>query len=86
MIHTLDRTSLAALLERPKLGRLLKAMNADGLRIVQFNEHPAGQTVFHLHFHIIPAYSGREIEPHEASARADDAELARQAQAIAEAL
>jgi histidine triad (HIT) family protein len=63
-----------------------KAMAADGLRIVQFNEHPAGQTVFHLHFHLIPVYAGREVEPHEASARADDAVLAAQAQAIAAAL
>jgi histidine triad (HIT) family protein len=70
-----------------RLARAVKtAMGADGLRVVQFNEHPAGQTVFHLHFHIIPVYAGREVEPHEASARADDAELATQARAIAEAL
>jgi histidine triad (HIT) family protein len=70
-----------------RLARAVKtAMGADGLRVVQFNEHPAGQTVFHLHFHIIPVYAGREVEPHEASARADDAELAMQARAIAEAL
>lgn len=70
-----------------QLARAVKtAMGADGLRVVQFNEHPAGQTVFHLHFHLIPAYAGREIEPHEASGRADDAELARQALAIAAAM
>lgn len=30
----------------------------DGLRIVQNNEAAAGQTVFHLHFHIVPCYTG----------------------------
>lgn len=30
------------------------ALHPEGIRIVQFNGEPAGQTVFHLHFHIIP--------------------------------
>jgi UDP:flavonoid glycosyltransferase YjiC (YdhE family) len=28
------------------------------VRLVQFNEAPAGQSVFHLHFHLIPVYEG----------------------------
>src|SRR6185437_5889538 len=32
---------------------VVSATGADGCRIAQFNEAPAGQTVFHLHFHII---------------------------------
>ncbi len=61
------------------------AMNADGVRIAQFNEAPAGQSVFHLHFHVIPAYEGVELGRH-GEGKADDAELAAQARAIAAAL
>ncbi len=62
-----------------------KAMHADGIRIAQFNEAPAGQSVFHLHFHVIPAYDGVELGRH-GQGKADDAELAAQAKAIAAAL
>lgn len=71
----------------PKVQRIaaavLAATAADGFRLAQFNEGPAGQTVFHLHFHIIPAYEGQEIRPHGAPGKADDAELAALAKAIA---
>lgn len=62
-----------------------KALNPDGIRVVQFNETPAGQSVFHLHFHIIPVYEGVPIGRH-GEGRADDGELAEQARAIAAAL
>lgn len=58
------------------------ATKADGIRLAQFNEAPAGQTVFHLHFHIIPVYEGVAVGAH-ASGRADDGELAALAAAIA---
>jgi histidine triad (HIT) family protein len=58
------------------------ALSADGIRVAQFNEAPAGQTVFHLHFHIIPIYANVELERH-AGVKADDAELADDARAIA---
>jgi histidine triad (HIT) family protein len=64
---------------------LLAATGADGLRLVQFNEAPAGQSVFHLHFHLIPVYEGTPLAPH-AGGKADDADLASLAQAIAEHL
>lgn len=35
-----------------------KALNCDGLNIVQNNEEVAGQSVFHFHMHIIPRYYG----------------------------
>jgi histidine triad (HIT) family protein len=63
-----------------------KALNPDGIRIVQFNEAPAGQSVFHLHFHVIPVYEGVPVGRHGNSGKADDAELAAQARAIAAAL
>jgi len=68
----------------PKLARAVKtATKADGLRLVQFNEAPAGQTVFHLHFHLIPIYDGAEPGRHAAGGRADQAELEALARAIA---
>ena len=64
---------------------LKSATGADGIRLAQFNEAPAGQTVFHLHFHLIPVYEGLALAPH-AGGKADDAELAELAKAIAAAL
>jgi histidine triad (HIT) family protein len=64
---------------------LVKVTKADGVRLAQFNEAPAGQTVFHLHFHLIPAYAGTALGAH-ATGRADDGELAQLAQEIASAL
>ncbi len=58
-----------------------KALDADGIRIAQFNEAAAGQTVFHLHFHIIPAYEGKEIGRH-ASEMAPVEELEKLAEKI----
>ncbi|QQR40556.1 HIT family protein [Devosia rhizoryzae] len=61
------------------------ATGADGIRLAQFNEAPAGQTVFHLHFHIIPAYEGVPLASH-GGGQADNAELAALAMDIAAAL
>ena len=60
---------------------VMTAMDADGLRVAQFNEAPAGQTVFHLHFHIIPMYEGVPLRPHTGE-MADQDELAAQAEKI----
>ena len=40
------------------------AMGADGFRVVQFNGAAAGQTVFHLHVHIIPMWEGVGLRSH----------------------
>ena len=40
------------------------ALNPDGLMISQFNGAPAGQTVFHLHVHIIPRWDGVALGRH----------------------
>ena len=42
---------------------VMKALKADGVAIQQFNEAPGGQEVFHLHFHVIPRYSGERMGP-----------------------
>lgn len=40
------------------------AFDADGVTVIQFNEPAAGQTVYHLHFHVIPRFKGVELKPH----------------------
>jgi len=40
----------------------MQAFNADGITIQQFNEDSGGQEVFHLHFHVIPRYSGERMQ------------------------
>ena len=55
-----------------------KAFNPDGMRIIQFNEAVAGQTVFHIHFHIVPCYEGAELRSHSRD-WADKAVLAEHA-------
>lgn len=66
-----------------RIGRaVVAATKADGLRLVQYNEAPAGQSVFHLHFHLIPVYDGVSFGSHGQS-RADDVELAALAREIA---
>jgi histidine triad (HIT) family protein len=48
-----------------KIARAVKiAFAADGVQIVQFNEPAAGQTVFHLHVHVIPRFEGLALKPH----------------------
>lgn len=82
-----DPAALAAVmpLVQKVANAVKRATNADGIRLAQFNEAPAGQTVFHLHFHVIPVYEGTPLAAH-AGDKADDAELASLARAIAEAL
>ena len=38
-----------------------KAMNATGVTIQQFSEADGGHEVLHLHFHIIPRYTGKPM-------------------------
>jgi histidine triad (HIT) family protein len=61
------------------------ALKADGLRIAQFNGSPAGQTVFHLHFHIIPVFEGAPLKRH-AGERANPAALEKTAAAVRAAI
>lgn len=45
----------------------MKAFNADGVTVRQFNEEASGQTVFHLHFHVIPIVEGTPLRQHGGS-------------------
>ncbi|MGE0408208.1 MAG: HIT family protein [Amphiplicatus sp.] len=63
-----------------------KALSPAGLRIMQFNGAESGQSVFHIHFHIIPVYAGIPLGRHGGGAPADAAILAGLAAKIAGAL
>ncbi|MDH6229453.1 histidine triad (HIT) family protein [Mesorhizobium soli] len=48
-----------------KIARAAKqAFAADGVTVIQFNEPAAGQTVFHLHVHVMPRFEGVPLKPH----------------------
>jgi histidine triad (HIT) family protein len=58
------------------------ALKPDGLVITQFNGAVSGQTVFHLHFHIIPRWEGVALGRHAGGGMADPAELKALAEQI----
>lgn len=64
----------------------VKALNPDGVTITQFNGAPAGQTIFHLHWHIIPRYEGARLAGHGHQNRADIPALQELAKQIAAAI
>jgi histidine triad (HIT) family protein len=63
-----------------------KAFAADGIQIAQFNEAPSGQTVYHLHFHVIPRYEGIALKGHGATGMADFDVLSTQCEKLKAAL
>jgi histidine triad (HIT) family protein len=62
------------------------ALSPDGLVVTQFNGAPAGQTVYHLHFHIIPRNEGVALGRHGGGGMADMGELEKLAARIRAAL
>lgn len=62
---------------------LHKALDPDGIQVAQFNGAPAGQTVYHLHVHIVPRWAGGPIGFVAAHARGDFADAA-ELEALAE--
>jgi histidine triad (HIT) family protein len=61
--------------------KIAEAVGADGVLIQQFNGPAAGQTVFHLHVHIVPRKEGVPLKPH-AGKMEDQAKLAATAEKI----
>ena len=62
-----------------------KAFDAPGIMIAQLNGPAAGQSVFHVHFHIVPRYAGIDLRFH-ARDMADPARLAEHAERVRAAL
>jgi histidine triad (HIT) family protein len=62
------------------------ALQPDGVIVAQLNGQAAGQTVFHLHFHVIPCWAGQPLKGHGHAAMADAAQLRGLAEKIAAGL
>jgi histidine triad (HIT) family protein len=55
-----------------KIGRAVRdALEPDGIRLMQFNGEVAGQTVFHIHFHIVPMWADTGLGQHASGQMAD---------------
>jgi histidine triad (HIT) family protein len=62
-----------------------QAFAADGITIMQFNEAASGQTVFHLHIHVIPRFDGVALKRHDGEMEKPEV-LAENAEKIRRAL
>lgn len=86
-ILDVDASDLAAVMATAqKLSKaVMKAFDADGVTVQQFNETAGGQVVFHLHVHVIPRHEGVSLKPHTGQME-DQAVLAANADKIRAAL
>ena len=65
-VHDLDPDILAETIRTTQLvaGAVKQAFEAPGIMLAQLSGAAAGQTVFHLHFHILPRHAGLEFKLH----------------------
>ena len=74
-----DIASKALLVARQLTNAMQKELSCDGINLLQNNGEAAGQTVFHLHFHLIPRYREDAVRitwEHGTYAEGEAAELA----------
>ncbi len=79
---------MAALAEgvRRTARAVAQALSPDGVSVMQFNGEAGGQTVFHLHFHVVPRWADRPMKGHGHAPMAETATLQALAARIAAAM
>jgi len=82
-IFALSEESAAACIRTTKrvAAAVKAALEAPGVMIAQFNGSAAGQTVPHVHFHIVPRHADIPLKPH-AGVPADTGRLRELAERI----
>jgi histidine triad (HIT) family protein len=80
----LDAVNLTCLfLATQRIARaVVAAVQPDGVQIFQFNGGHGGQSVYHVHVHVVPRWPGQPLGLH-AQQRGDDTDLAQLADIIA---
>ncbi len=65
-LHDVDPVILGATIQvvQHVADAVKQAFDAPGIMIAQLNGPAAGQTVYHMHFHILPRHEGLELKFH----------------------
>lgn len=87
LLELSDEGAKAAIIRVKRLATAVReGLDPDGVVVTQFNGAPAGQSIFHIHFHIIPRWSDQSLGEHGGGQQADPEELEKQAAKIRAAL
>ncbi len=72
LLELSEDAAAAAIVRVKRVAQAVRAaLEPDGVTVVQFNGAPAGQTVFHIHFHVIPQRDGQSLKGHGKAGQAD---------------